>query len=200
MKDLHFSREETYNVWCDHMADMEWSSGSTSHFDPEVLGPEKWAVFSASPVDHKITRCFDNEFYSSMGYRALEKFIHQKHMLCPAKLDEVNTQALHNYLSSLTIFQRASTVKLIQKWTPTFSSLCPQGREPSSLCQRCFTKVETPDHVLQCPNEFAVSARMSFLKPFLSSLIMPGLLYASSAQWNTNYLSLLIFPSTRISK
>jgi hypothetical protein len=26
LKDLNLSREET-NVWCDHMADAEWSSG-----------------------------------------------------------------------------------------------------------------------------------------------------------------------------
>jgi hypothetical protein len=174
LKDLNLSREETYNVWCDHMAEKEWSSSNSSHFDPEVLGPEKWAVFSDSPVYHKITGCFDTKFYSSIGYKALEKYIHQKHLICPAKLDRVNTQALHNYLSSLNIFQRASIVKLIHNRTLTYSSLCCQGRAPPPSCQRCSTNVKTPDHVLQCPNEFAVSAHQSFLKPFLSSLIEAG--------------------------
>jgi len=175
LRTLNLPRDETYNMWCDRMAQQEQTfNTSTSHYDPEVLGPEKWAAFSIYPVYHKITGCFNTEFLSSIGYEKLAKYLQEKHSICSSKLDKVNTQALHTYLSSLNIQQRVSVVKLIHKWVPTYSNLCRQGREPSPICLRCKGAIETSNHVHQCPYPEAVSRRTSALLYFLSSLIKIG--------------------------
>jgi hypothetical protein len=145
-------------VWCDRMAQQERIfNNSTSHYDPEVLSPEKWAAFSIYPVYHKITGCFNTEFLSSIRYEKLAEYLQEKHSICSSKLDKVNTQALHTYLSSLKIHQRASVIKLIRKWIPTYSNLCRQGQEPSPICPRCMGAIETSNHVHQCPDPQAVS-------------------------------------------
>jgi len=80
LRTLNLPRDETYNMWCDRMAQQEQTfNTSTSHYDPEVLGPEKWAAFSIYPVYHKITGCFNTEFLSSIGYEKLAKYLQEKH-------------------------------------------------------------------------------------------------------------------------
>jgi hypothetical protein len=158
LRSLNLTRDETYNVWCDRMAQQERIfNNSTSHYNPEVLGPEKWAASSIYPVYHKITGCFNTEFLSSIRYEKLAEYLQEKHSICSSKLDKVNTQALHTYLSSLKIHQRASVIKLIRKWIPTYSNLCRQGQEPSPICPRCMGAIETSNHVHQCPDPQAVS-------------------------------------------
>jgi hypothetical protein len=71
----------------------------------------------------------------------------------------------------MPIFHRASMVKLIHNWIPTYSTLCRQGRETSSLCPRCTLWVETPDHVNQCENKEAIQKRITLLNGFLQLMI-----------------------------
>jgi len=147
LKSQRLSRDETYNVWCDRMAQLEWSNGAVSNFEPEVLPSEKWALFSSFPTSHKITGSLDTGFAYAMGYKDLLSYIEEKHSLSSEKIDKVNLFALSTYLLSLSPFQRASMVKTIHDWIPTHSNLCRQGRHNSPICPRCLSEVETPSHV-----------------------------------------------------
>jgi hypothetical protein len=95
-------------------------------------------------------------------------------MICsnlnPSKLDKINLHMLQTYMSWLKIFTRASTSKLIHDWIPTYSSFCHQGQEPSPLCPRCLSWVETCEHVRVCPDNAAIQASRKFLLAFLSSM------------------------------
>jgi len=87
-------------------------------------------------------------------------------------MDKINILALQRFLSSLKVHKRASIRKMIHNWIPTYSMLCRQGRETSSLCPRCHKAVETSDHVYKCSQPQAVSNRSSFLKEYLSHLLL----------------------------
>lgn len=120
---------------------------SVSHFDPEVLPAEKWAVFLRHPFYEKITGPLDHAFYSTFSFTSLSENLSSKHHLSVAKLERINTLALQGYLSSLPVHHRAFTVKMLHRWIPTNCSLCRKGRESSPLCPRCFMEVETGEHV-----------------------------------------------------
>jgi len=109
-----------------------------------------------------------------IGYHSLAKYISDKHNICDAKLQKVHMIALSKYLSSLKLFQRASIVKMIHGWIPTYGMLCRQGRESSPLCSRCSSTVETWDHVFSCPDSQATTSRREALSTFLSSLVKMG--------------------------
>jgi hypothetical protein len=171
LKGLKLSRDATYTVWCDRMAQKAWESGKSSHVDPKVLPGEQWAVYSRHPTFHKITGNFDNGIYSSFGYSALSTYLHQKDNLSPEKIDRINIDALQNYLSSLKIHTRASVIKMIHNWIPTFGMLSQQGRESSLFCPRCLNVIKTCDHIYKCSHPQALTNRCSFLQVFLSTLL-----------------------------
>jgi len=172
LKTLKLSRDETFNVWCDRLAQKAWETGAASTFDPSVLPSKKWAVYSWPPTFHKLTGSFDNGIYSAYGYSALQDYLHQKYNLSPAKMDKVNVLALQSFLSSLKVHKRASKIKMIQNWIPTYSMLCRQGRKASSLCPRCSKVIETSKHVYKCSQPQAVSNCSYFLKEYLSHLLL----------------------------
>jgi hypothetical protein len=64
----------------------------------------------------------------------------------------------------------ANIVKLIHGWVPTHASMCRQGREHSSLCPRCRSRVETVDHIHTCSHPPAIHCHRTILQTFLSSL------------------------------
>jgi len=72
-------------------------------------------------------------------------------------------EALKKVLSSMKMFKRASTVKLLHGWAPTYAYLCRQGHHPSPLCPRCKTCVETNEHILQCSHPEASASRSRIL-------------------------------------
>ncbi len=78
-------------------------------------------------------------------------------------MQHVNTSALQRYLLTLPIMRQANTIKLIHGWIPTYASLCPQGREPTSICPRCASQVETTEHFHQCTDDKAFSSQQSLL-------------------------------------
>lgn len=82
----------------------------------------------------------------------------------------LNTLALQYYLNSLKPHQKASTVKLLHDWSPTYSTLCRQGRECSPLYPRCLYTVETPPHVKECPDLDASKKCQLLLHSFLLDL------------------------------
>ncbi len=63
----------------------------------------------------------------------------------------------------MKIFKRASTVKLLHRWAPTYTYLCRQGHHLSPLCPRCKTCVETNEHILQCSHPEASASRSCIL-------------------------------------
>jgi hypothetical protein len=158
-------------VWCDRIAQKTWELGQASILDPSVLPSERWAVYSRHPTYHKLTGKFDNGIYSTLGYTDLQEYLHRKHRLSPAILDKVNVHALQGFLSSLKLHKRASIVKMIHNWIPTYSMLSRHGRESSPLCPRCSSAIKTSEHVYQCPQAQAISNHRSFLENFLSHLL-----------------------------
>jgi hypothetical protein len=66
---------------------------------------------------------------------------------------------------------RASTVKHIHGWMPTYAILCRQGRSNTSICLCCNLQVETASHVFKCHAPQAIQQCSSHLATFLSSLI-----------------------------
>jgi len=156
------------------MAQLEWSNGALSDFEPEVLPSEKWALYSSFPTSHKITESLDTGFAYAMGYKALISFIEEKHSLSAKKLDKVNLFALSAYLLSLSPFRRASIVKTMHDWIPTYSYLCRQGRHYSPICPRCLLETETPNHVRICSAPAAIHGRKLLLDQYLASLVSLG--------------------------
>ncbi len=156
LRNQDLSRDEIYNVWCNHMAQQEWDDGSASLLDPDTTPSERWSLFAIHPQHHKITSKLKTGFYATIGYENLAQYISNKHSTSQAKLDRVNTAALSIFLGSKKIHKRANIVKLIHKWAPTFSTLCRQGCEASAICPRCHLAIETFDHVYTCSNEQAI--------------------------------------------
>ncbi len=87
------------------------------------------------------------------------------------KLEKINLDTLSHHILQKKPFQHASHIKLIRDWIPTYSSLCWQGREYTSICPRCNLAVEIPTHVYQCPDPTVVTNRMKLLTLFLSQLV-----------------------------
>ncbi len=72
--------------------------------------------------------------------------------------------------SSIKTHQRATTIKLMHEWIPTYASLCRQERESSSICPRCHSTVETKEHLLICPLPEAIHHRILLLNTFINTL------------------------------
>jgi hypothetical protein len=153
------------------MAEQEWIYGTPSYFDPLVTPVEKWALFSHHPHLHILTGDLSTDILAFLGFDTAAAYLQNKHGLKYEKLHYLNMEALSWHISGLNLFQRASYVKLIHDWVPTFLPLCRQGREPSPLCPRCNQSVETPSHVIQCPHPDAISCRVQVLSNFLSHLV-----------------------------
>jgi hypothetical protein len=122
----------------------------------------------------QVNRKLDIGFYSIIGYSDLANYKKIKHNLTEPKLQKVHVIALANYLANIQAHHRATLSKLIHGWIPTYSSLCRQGKEPSPLCPRCKSRVESWEHILECPNHQAVESRRDALKTFLSSMFKVG--------------------------
>ncbi len=101
--------------------------GGPSFSDPDVTPAEKWAVYSSHPVFHKIIGNLSISVNDALGYHEILTFASGKHDFHPYDIDRINTNALKKALNSMKIFQRASTVKLIHGWAPTYAFLCRQG-------------------------------------------------------------------------
>jgi hypothetical protein len=41
LEDQQLTIDQIYNVWCDHMAETQWKTGSSSFHDPEVTSAER---------------------------------------------------------------------------------------------------------------------------------------------------------------
>ena len=80
------SSQQVYNVWCDHMANAEWETGSPPFPDPEVSPYEKWAIFSIHPESHKIIGKFNTNIHSCISFQSSVQYNSQKHQLNHAKL------------------------------------------------------------------------------------------------------------------
>ncbi len=98
LKRLNLSRDETYNVWCDRMAQKTWETGASSYFDPVVLPTEKWALFSIHPCYHKVTGNLNTGLYDALGFDALTEYISKRHALSSSAVDKVNLLALQTFL------------------------------------------------------------------------------------------------------
>jgi hypothetical protein len=64
LTDQRLSRDDVYNVWCDHLANNAWGK-YTPVDDPAVTPAERWAINSFHPTYHKITGDFINANYSA---------------------------------------------------------------------------------------------------------------------------------------
>jgi len=74
LKNQQLSRDEIYNIWCDSLAQRQWSNGDHSSFDPDVLPSERWAVNASFPTTHKFTGSLDQGFNHAIGIRDMCAF------------------------------------------------------------------------------------------------------------------------------
>ncbi len=86
----NLSSAETFNVWCDHMAQKERLRNCPTQMDPEVLPDEQWAIYSIHPQRHKLIGDLSKDILSSLGYNAAYFYLDQKHNLGAAKLHNIN--------------------------------------------------------------------------------------------------------------
>jgi hypothetical protein len=140
------------------MANKAWQVNIPPQDDPDAYTDEQWAVFSNYPHYHKIIEEISQGLFSTLGFNTLLEYLQKKHNLSMAKLQNTNLTVLQNHLLSLKPHNRATICKLIHNWIPTYSVLCCQGREPSSLCPRCRQKVETNDYIYSCQQGDAVKS------------------------------------------
>jgi hypothetical protein len=162
--------EEIFNVWCDRITQQTWTTGATGLPDPEVSHIKQWSVYAKFPSFHKIIGDFDSEIFDTLSYKDTIDYISHKHGITQALLERISIHALRQHIESLPIHIRASTIKLIHGWMPTYAILCRQGRSSSSLCPRCHTQVETPSHVFKCQANQAIQQCLSHLTVFLTAL------------------------------
>jgi len=109
-----------------------------------------------------------------MGYENTLRYITQKHNISPHHIGEINQIALKRYLLSQKKIIRASTVKLIHGWKPTYASLCRQGRMHSPMCAQCHEHIETAAHIIICDQPLAITARHNMLDDMLHQLEKRG--------------------------
>ncbi len=169
LKDLKLSPEATMNIWCDSRAAIARNQDITIA-DAEVLPAEKWALYSTYPNTKKITGDLTEGILCQLHHEAMEHYIRKKHGLCEGKLKHIHTEGLSNYMRKLKVHQRATISKIIHRWIPTFNVLHKQNRAPSNICTRCNATPETPDHILECTNKEAITARKKLLYEALETL------------------------------
>lgn len=167
----HLKREEVYNIWCDQMAHQEWSSRPASYHDPEVSPEERRAIFMDHPSHHKITGNLSTCLIEALGFQATMEYISKRRNLSLSDIDHINFHALQKALNTQKVHVRANTSKIVHNWTPTYAHLCQQGHEATSLCPRCFNRVEITNHVYQCPNPETTAKYEALLREFLHSLV-----------------------------
>lgn len=117
---------------------------------PEVTPAERWATFLEFPEPHKITGNLTDSLNELLGYENTLQYISKKDNISSYHIGGINQHALKKYLLSQKVFTRASTVKLIHGWIPTYVSLCRQGRMHSLICLQCKEHIESSDHIRVC--------------------------------------------------
>jgi len=165
------SRDKIFNIWCDRMADNEWTTGSAPCINQKTTPAERWAVFSKIPQEHKLIGDLSTDIPQSLSIQNILEYLKYRHNLDDARIEKINFEVLQVVLSKMPVFRRASLVKLLHRWTPTYSKLCRQGRETSSVCPRCKSRVKTHDHVYQCEDKAALQKRSTLLNDFLYLMV-----------------------------
>lgn len=123
-----------------------------------------------NPYLHKIIGHFNSEIHATLSFEKTSTYLFNRHGLSDSKLAHTNVQALWHHIESMPIHTRASTIKLIHGWMPTYAILSRQGRSETPLCPCCNTRVETSPHVFTCQETQAITQRISHLTTFLSAL------------------------------
>jgi len=118
------SRDEIFNVWVDRMVEHAWQHKSPDIPDPPPNPIERWAIYSRYPFSHKVTNHFQSEIYTTLSYESTAKYLESRLSLTPSKLIHITSTALRRYMESLKIHKRATTIKLLHGWAPTYASLC----------------------------------------------------------------------------
>jgi hypothetical protein len=136
-----------------------------------VYPNERWALFLTEPMIQKVTGKLDDHIIGQSHRQSLETYIKKKHNLCTAQLDQIDLEGLETFLRSQRIHQRAHTIKLIHRWIPTQAFLHKQNRSTNATCERCKTHHEDSLHILQCPNEKAVTSHQNILYSSLDDLL-----------------------------
>lgn len=92
--------EETFNVWCDRLAQLEWEKGEASQINPDVFPDKRWAVYSIYPQEHKHTGNLSTDILTLLGYNDTLSYICNKHNITMARLEKINLFALHTFLKN----------------------------------------------------------------------------------------------------
>jgi hypothetical protein len=175
LKQLGLSRDATYNVWCEKVA-TDTRLSTFSDPSPDVLPAEKWAVYVSHPVPHKVTSDFNKSIYTALAYKDTAEYIYRKHQISNMDLEWLSCLDLHGFLRSLPVYIRATYVKLIHRWIPTYDFLYKQNREHSPLCPRCNSEHKTVPHIYACQDPTAVKERSIALSLYLKSTLESQLL------------------------
>jgi hypothetical protein len=169
LKTLNIPNNAILNIWCDKEATEARKNHLTQCAD--VYPQERWALFTSDPTPHKITGKLDNCILRQLYHDSLARYIHRKHLICPSTLDQLDTNSLHQVLSTQRVYQRANMIKIIHRWIPTQEFLYHQRRVTDTLCPRCHQNPEDAKHILICSDTQASSFRQKALYETLTSLL-----------------------------
>lgn len=97
--------------------------------------------------------------------------LRRKHLICPAELDNDNTEGLQSYLGQQNFMHHAITAKMIHRWIPTNDFLHKQGHAESHLYLRGCPHQETAGHVLVCGESEAQKQCQTALYKMLHKLV-----------------------------
>jgi hypothetical protein len=162
--------EEIFNIWCDRITQQTWTTSVTGLPNPKVSHIERWLVYANFPSFHKIIGNFNSEIFATLSYEDKIDYIRHKHGITQALLERISLHALRQHIEALPVHIRASTIKFIYGWMPTYAILFRQGQSSSSLCPRCQTQVETSSHVFKCQATQAIQQCLLHLTAFLTAL------------------------------
>ncbi len=112
----------------------------------------------------------DNGILQQLYYDGLINFIYQKHKLCDAQVQKLNSKGLYRYMSTKPPQAWAATDKLIHRWLSTHKFLHQQYRKMNNLCPRCTKHPEDTTHIYQCQDQSSVTACQDILYKALSLL------------------------------
>lgn len=162
-------RDAIYNTWCDRLADLA-HSGSISHDDLDPLPAEVWSVYAQFPSFHKISGSLASGIHDALAYQDCVTYLQKKYNLHPYHLHAIHLSGLQQFLSNMRPSPRATMVKLIYDWAPTYALLHKQNRSESPTCPRCKQHPEDSPHILTCNDMGATTWRDDYLSFFLITM------------------------------
>ncbi len=117
------------------------------HPDISVLPAKHWALYTANHNFWKVTGKLEKAVHNTLQLGNMAQYIQRLDDTC---LDKIDILSFSQVLRSLSIHKRATMVKLIHGWIPTYTFLHKQQQHNTPTCSCCNTSPEPAKHILIC--------------------------------------------------